>query len=85
MKVSCKDFAITGKREMCLKNLTSCLELPLGIGTMFDIFQSVGTFPGAIGRLKREATDVAISSAKIFSIHKEPSGPDAEWSLIEVI
>ena len=67
---------MTGNSEMGLKKRTSSLELSLGIGTMLDIFQSVGILPDSI---KSETTEGAISSAKVFSIHVEmPSGPAAE-------
>ena len=38
---------------------------------MFDNFQSAGIFPVLIERLNKEATEVAISSAKVCSIHSD--------------
>ena len=65
--------------NMGLKNRTSFLKLSFGIGTMLDIFRSVGILPNSMDKLKSEVTEGAISSAKVFNIHEEmPSGPVAE-------
>ena len=74
-----RTLLVTDSNEMGLKNLTSFFELSFGIGTMLDIFQSVGILPNSMDKLKSEVTEGAISSAKVFNIHEEmPSGPVAE-------
>lgn len=51
---------------------------PLGIGTKFDHFQSAGSLPELIERLKMDATEGATSSARLDNIQAVmPSGPGA--------
>ena len=74
-----KILLMMGSREIGRKNGTLSLAEHLGIGIMLESFQSAGRHPDAIDRLKIEAIDGAISSAKLVNIHAViPSGPGAE-------